>query len=540
MGGLVGMIGCATLLLTLAVWPYGTSVSQDSSFFWRAATNLHQGNGIGWTFYVPASDALVFRPLTHHPPLLMVLYSVLMYLPIDPVRMTAVLSMIGWPLFLLGIGALTYRLSRSQAASLLAVLCAALTPSFWYVFTSAFVEVVFLPLLVWYMVFLVDSASQPADWQRKLMPAGILLALLLLTRYTGVLVLGASVLWWAWWLLQYRSVRYLINGGILFGLASVPLALWLLRNALISQKPLSNHLIPFGGFLEGLTAFASETFRMLIPVLDIDNLRATLSPPGLLVLFALYGLSFILGLVIFWRHLPRPWSVWLHPHRSPIMLFSLFYILLYTLIQPFLNFWPIDLRDMTTLHSMVLPYAFGTLAHLSGRAALLPLGAYSTLTVALMASPVVVQGWPDWIRPAPPYIVDIGNRDSDLVEAPDFKTSGVISLVRPNPVRTSNLRRHFSELAARIEAEEDVVVVTNDLRLFTISDLRALEPLTVWRDGGQCQSRQTVLIVAIDWTNVMNFTQDKVPPLVETRCPTLSAQSYDQGKALVYELAPRP
>lgn len=62
------------------------------------------------------------------------------------------------------------------------------------------------------MVFLVDSGSQPVHWKSQLIPGGVLLALLLLTRYSGVLVLGASLVWWAWWALHYRSVRYLLQG----------------------------------------------------------------------------------------------------------------------------------------------------------------------------------------------------------------------------------------------------------------------------------------------------------------------------------------
>lgn len=545
----------ATALLALSILPHGAWLSEDSVGFWRHAVALRAGNGLVDTVYLAAADAVATQPLTHHPPLLSSTYAALLAWPIPATQLAAVLSLLCWPLFLIGIGVLAYRLSQSSIAALAAIALSTLAPSFWYVFSSAFAEVLFLPLVVWFLAATVDLPNRERLWPH-ILPAAVLLALLLLTRYTGVFVLAATMLWWGWWHLAQghplQSRRLWVGWGCL-GLASLPLALWLIRNTQVARAPFSSHLDAAGTFTAGLTAFGQESFRMLVPILNIGNIQAVVGTVGLVGLLCGYGLVFAGGGVLLWRcgMLARPKL--LAPQRSPIQLFALFYALLYTVLQPFFSFTPIDLRDITSLLSVVLPFLVGVLLRHGGKLALLPLGGHIALSAGLMLAPLLTQGLPDWVRLNPPQIIDVGNRD--VVNPPVYQSSGILAMLQPRPVRPTNLQRHLPNLHTLIAPERgagslqqhfanlrtfmtpeptETIVITNDPRLFVVANLRAVAVFRAWEAAPRCTSQQRVLLIAVEWSDTAPHTAEEMRERVQAHCPDLVPERYDS--AVVYRL----
>ncbi|NJO06188.1 MAG: hypothetical protein HC876_12085 [Chloroflexaceae bacterium] len=261
-----GIIMASSLLIGWLVWQYGPFVSSDTERYFSSV------NGPGffrYSYYDPALDLVFAVPQTAHAPLLSIIYGIPVRLgvPFDVVLVAVAAST--WAAFLVGTGLLTYRLSGSPWLALSSIVIAALTTAYLDVFQMAMAEVIFLPLLVWSLLALSDLPQQPRVMPR-LLRAVLLLALLLLARYSGVFILGAVGLWWGWWRLQQGRVGRLLYEWPVLALAAGPLALWLLRNAMVTsnENTLNNHLEGSDQtFWQGVEAVFAEGAQLGMPAL---------------------------------------------------------------------------------------------------------------------------------------------------------------------------------------------------------------------------------------------------------------------------------
>lgn len=147
----------STVVLGWLLGHYGVFVSRVDSFrYLRTAFNV--ANGIGLFI-----DERATRPLTQHAPLLSLVYGGVMALGVPFAMTQVVVAVVSWIVFLGGSALLTYRLSASLVLAAFATAVAALTYIFLFFFQALMSEVIYLPLLVITMAFLVDLPRKRAE-----------------------------------------------------------------------------------------------------------------------------------------------------------------------------------------------------------------------------------------------------------------------------------------------------------------------------------------------------------------------------------------
>lgn len=349
----------STMLLYLIVWEHGAILAADSISYLGGAIGLFHGEGISFGLLEDSGNTIVINYMTHYPPLLSVIYALLLWLGVPYIYVPAVLTLICWVILLLGIGTLAYRLYPSPRIAALVVVLAAFTHAYLWIFQQAMSEVLFLPLLVWLMVVLTGLHEREQHQRVYLAGAVVLLALVLLTRYVGVFVLAAVVLWWCWVRAYQRRWRLLLLELCALSLSALPLAAWLLRNRYVKGWIVNNHFSRGPNtFLEGVMAVIEQTSQVLVPAvrplaaLGLD--WGVLSPA---IPFVHLPVLLLLGF-LFWRFRPHSPQL-LSPPRSPVLVFLAIYIGLYTFLQPFMAFAPMDERDMTSLLCLAQPWLLG-------------------------------------------------------------------------------------------------------------------------------------------------------------------------------------
>jgi hypothetical protein len=445
----------STLVLCLATIPHGVSINPDAPFYLETGYNFAHGQGMRMPIYAPDTDTIRLVPITHFPPFLPLLYALGLYVGISWYEVPTIISIIGWIAFISGVGMLTYRLGRSAVTTAVVLILTAMAPSFFDIFTSSYSEVVFLPLLVWLMIVLIDLPRQEQGWYWRLGIAAILLAMLILTRYVGVFVLAAVGLWWVWW--HIRRPGKLIKGGLLLSGSLLPFLAWTVRNALQSDEVMGVHFAESThSFMRGIAAMFYQSVSVLMPTTNFESMQRNFGT--VITLILLLALIASLGFIV-WRYRPRNEQTALLPLRTPIVLFILLYVLLYTLAQPFLSFHPMDMRYMTVILCLSLPVLGAILAWLPATWWTYGvLSGYVALNAAFAFGPVAIYGFPEWISVFPPAIHDV----SETRDAFQDRERGYLAILRPDPPRTRTLLHHHPELSDWIQSmDTPMVVITN-------------------------------------------------------------------------------
>lgn len=554
----------STTMLALLLREHGARLLVGDSFTYaQTAMHLAQGEGLNTTRYTPHSDVLTTVPTTHYPPLFPAVYAALIAVGWSPAAAIALLLVVGWVVFLAGIGVLTYRLGRSLPIAVLAILLATFTYGFWYVFQSLLSEALFLPLLVWTMAVVVDLPTRTTRQYGWLVVAACLLALLMLTRYTGVLVFGAVVLWWVGWHIYHgyaqaqaraqaqahaqRSLAGVVGGTLMLLAAALPSGGWSVYNSLRQDSPLGAHTAASEhSFQQGIIALMKESTQVFLPSLHIrDTLRD--APAVLLVLYLVAGtvvVFFAARLFLRWyRHHHQHRHAQFPPLRSPILPFLLFYVLLYTVAQPFLSFWPIDMRDMTTILCLIHPWMFGVVAHLPPRRSYALAASYVLLNAALAIGPLVLNGLPGWVHLVPPRTEYVVTED---ISTPAIRGPGMAGWLVTRTPHTLDIARHHPALDAWLRASPlDRVILTNEPMLFTTYQHLVVEhisepysesktSLTAWVERGRCTSRHTVSILIFDWAYLAEGAEG-YQQYIEHTCPDLPRTEFKHS--VLYELS---
>lgn len=513
----VAAIVISTWMLLHALREPGAYITRcDSDIYMRTAINLVEGQGLTMPRYQSSSDTLANFPSTHYPPLLSTVYAALLAVGVAPVHVPTVVSLLAWVLLLPAMGVLAVRLGASHVVAALVVMLAAFMYGFRFMFEQAMSEVIFLPLLVWLMVVLVDVPALERGKIPRLLIAVVLLALLILTRYVGVVVLGATGLWWIWWHIQQRQFRMLVGGGVLLSTSIIPFVLWLTTNATQTTQPLSSHFVPHGTFSEGLLAFLRQSVHIILPAGRTVRFLEVMGGPGLLI----YLLFFLSGIFLCWHYNPK--RDILKPHRTPLALFLLCYIALYTVLQPFFEFDPMTLRFMTVVLCLLLPWLFALMERVPQHWAYPWLTAYVLVNTLLTSGPIPIE--------------DNIPRAGELAQ----HHPALLAWLQSLPAAEGNGGENGANGA-------DVVVVTNEPLLFapypriTAEDMRTpcyqarVHAIAPWLKEGQCTSRYPAAVVIFDW----DYTAEQADSLqerVEARCPDLSKQQFPHS--IAYPLSP--
>ena len=505
----------STAILYLLLWDGGVRLSPDSRWYLAAGINLHQGNGLILPYYDAAADTVILRPLVHYPPLPSILYSFLMFLGVSPLNVPTVVSLLAWVLLLSGIGLLTYRLSKSQVIATFAIILAAITYPYLVVFEYAWSEVIFLPLVLFLMVTLVDLPKRERGTIFCLVIAAVILALLMLTRYIGVFVFASVLAWWCWWRVSQRQTRKLVVESAILSVAALPLLAWIARNALLTGRPLGEHLGPSRyTFADGLIRAAHESASVVLPATRPAHVWHILGWAGLLV----YLVPFVVGGYLLWRYKPERRQI-TDPTRTPLPVFLAVYFALFTVAQPFFSFWPMDQRFMAVALCLIQPWLLSMLVRAPRHWSNKFLFGYVALNLILIVVPLTRKGIPDWIAVNPPGFRDLADRHPDVVE---YSYAGIPEWLMVTPPRTRDLANHHRDLIEFLQPfDGEVSIVTNERLLFYPYQLGTVGYLTTWLSHGACTPRHDVVIVIIDWDRWAEEA-DNLQHKVEQKCPGVS------------------
>ncbi len=527
------VIAASTYVLYLLVGTEGVLIDPDSHLYVGSAINLlRTGDLAHFTYEV--ESGFHAEPLTHYPPLMPLCYALLMVLGVAPSVAPIVMSLLGWPVLLAGVGVLAYRLSRSRALAVLAVVPLAFSYDLLSVFRYSKSEVIFLPLLVWAMASLVDLPRRRggAEALKGWAVASALLASLMLTRYPGGFVWLAAGAWWAGWRLwQGRLLeRSALKEGALLAAAVVPLGLWLARNVWLTESAVGAKTM--GGsahsFVDGARAVALWTFQSIWPTVRSPHLFDML---GLALGALLYALPLAVVAYGAWRYRARLRG---YLFRSPVEVFLFIYlILLYVLAQAFLDFYPLNGRDMATASCLLVPWIVGGFAVAPRRVAVALLGTYGVLCVVFIGALTFRGGESDVVRISPPEIRSLAGG----AELRARYTDGMFPnwlVLQPHTSRA--LARYHGGLRERLG--KGAFVITNDGagRFFTPYDLGSAEEHPAypsddaadWLARGRCTLPEKTVVVLLAWDRWEEESR-RLEAAIDRQCPQLSKETFEHS-----------
>jgi hypothetical protein len=547
LAAMLAVIAGAVWLLYLAVWEPGVAMSGDGLIYMQSGTSLAHSGSVSLRVYDHATDEVGTFYVTHYPPMMAIVYALGIWLGMPTTQVPALAALCSWGALLVGIAVLTVRLSGSLIVALLAVLLSVLSPIFWLVYTHAFPEMLFLPLLVWLMVVLVDLPSGTSYARSKYLLAVVLLMLLMLVRYEGIFVFGIVLLWWTGWRVAQQRIRRLPAEYLLFGLAAVPLALWLIRNQFVAQNIISDHLSssPVTG-QRGIVALARDMVRVVLPVAPPEGFLHLLGWGGLAVFGVASGAVAIAGIVLFWQNRSR-WSrdSWRVLLRSPAPLWMVCYIVLYGVVQAFFSFGPSRARYITSFYALAVPWGFALVTYIGQRRGVWLLAAYVALIGVLIGSPLAIRGLPEWVSLDPPRI-EYPNNAGTLQDAL-ARYPGTVGLLVAAPPRSRDLPTLHSELFAWLNSFDSDVVVIAGFRdnppFLAYPHFIAVEDaprrghishgvLGRWLGEGTCTSQHTTVAVVMHPDTEEGIQRQQ---RIEEKCPDLPMFTFPHSVAYVLE-----
>jgi hypothetical protein len=400
------------------------------------------------------------------------------------------------------------------------------------------------------MVLLVDLPKHPRPLPRLGLVTA-LFAILMLSRYTGVIIFAAIGLWWVWWRVYQQRVRRLVVELPIMALAGVPFALWLARNILLAEEVAGRHFTQSTtSFLEGIVPVMWQMHTLLLPAIrplyEIRDAGASFGAfTGLLTfLHVVIVLPLLLLLAMrLWRQHQRDQPGYTPP-RSPILLALAAYLALYTVAQPVLSFTPLDPRDTTTMLVLIQPWLFAALAQVFPRRALTVATGYVGLNLLLLLLVVGTQALPGVLTLSSPGVADLSD-EPDLAD--DYRQRAVPEWLLVEPFRVTTLPHHHADLLEQIDAiEGDVVIESNVDNILFYTQAEPQPPvrtvdgfqwrsLPAWYAEGSCTPAHNTLVILFDWDYLRPLFESSVAG-VERKCPDAPRETFNHG--VIYRLGP--
>lgn len=275
---LVALSALAAGAFVLLATPWGPGLREDSFSYITAAQSFAEGTGLGrW-----AADGS-FRPLTHFPPFLPVLFAGVGRLGFDLVGAFRVFNAALFSFIVILVSLSIYITSKSGWAALVGAIATAFSGVMIEIFAWAHSEPLYLALSLAALIFLSAYMSgSPNLWY--LFSSILLAALAFLTRFAGIALIVSSALILV--LIPWTTLRKRLGAAALFSALSVlPTAAFMLRNRMLygtaSDRPLPVwHPPDLERWLEGgrtiLSWFAPYRLLDTLPESGILILGATL------------------------------------------------------------------------------------------------------------------------------------------------------------------------------------------------------------------------------------------------------------------------
>lgn len=235
LGGLLALSGIGIGRFLWATNIFGIGINGDSVAYIWAARNLAKGLGLG-----RLNGIGVFKPMTNWAPLYPILLSLFEKGGIGAIAGARWLGafLYGANIFLVGL--ILIRMTRSIWCSVTGALIMLLTPGFMVTSLSAMSDPLFIFMSLLGIIILdYYLKTVKTKW---LVCLGVISALTCLTRYIGLSLILTSLLVIA---LQFRwlPAKRMKDGMILCAITFLPMALWFLRNYLLTNNAANR---PFG------------------------------------------------------------------------------------------------------------------------------------------------------------------------------------------------------------------------------------------------------------------------------------------------------
>ena len=274
-GGIIVLAGLGTAHILVRTATYGAAITTDSIVFLSTAMNFLAGEG--W------QDFTVGGPMVHWPPLFPLLLAALGWVGIDPLEGGRLLNATAFGLTILAAGLYLRSNVRSQWLALVATatFAASLPLSDWaanYMTEPLFVLFTLLALMQ--LAAFLQRGERTSLWW-----AAVFTALAALTRYPGVVLIGAGVL-----MLLVRRAPPLaarLKDAVVFGaISSIPLAGVLTRNWVLSDTLTGGRSGSGQSLFDSLSRVVDVFREWAIPPNAPDGLGYLLSMAAGLVILA--------------------------------------------------------------------------------------------------------------------------------------------------------------------------------------------------------------------------------------------------------------
>lgn len=286
------LLGIAGVGFLFWLTPYGVGMYVDTLYYVTSARNLLAGEGMG-----RFTGTGVFKPMTHYPPLYALALAFTQLLKLDILDGARWISLLAFGAVIFLAGWLVWGRTGSAFFSLAVAGFILGSGVLLRTFSWAMSEPLYIVLEL--LGFLLLGLSLKSSRSPRLLAAALVFSLALLTRYVGFSLVGAAALV----LLANRSLswrRRLMDAGIFLAISLLPTAVWFLRNRLVADT-LANRVIAWH-------PVAEEKAASLVKAV----LSWGLIPQRLVVgheTLAFYGMMsglFLVSLVWLVRSYPKP------------------------------------------------------------------------------------------------------------------------------------------------------------------------------------------------------------------------------------------
>ena len=230
--------------------PHGLSLVNDTVQYIDGARNILNGHGYGRLNGWGGTTAI-----TNFPPLYSIVLAVFIGLGLPPIRAAWWISLVFLCLNVILVGTLGRKLAKSDHAGLLAAFLTLISDPFFRHHLFGLSEPLFLFCFFMTLLFLAPSSRRHEN--RAILLAGVFAGLTYLTRYIGITLLAAGLVFLFFFTNNLK--KGFKRAGLFLG-GSAPFILgWTVRNMIVTGNPVNRQLhlrtLPPDKIQEGVSSF---------------------------------------------------------------------------------------------------------------------------------------------------------------------------------------------------------------------------------------------------------------------------------------------